>query len=195
MLPKEIPYISKEEYLDMERDSEQRHEYYDGEIFAMAGGTPNHNRIVLNLANSLNVRFADRECEAFASDVRVELDKDRHYAYPDVVVVCGGLEFADNREDTIINPILIAEVLSDSTEAYDRGLKFKAYQNIASLKHYLLIEQNTVGIEHFHKEAGIWRLREYRDTDDTIFSQSLGLSISVSEIYKRVLLKKAVFIR
>jgi len=195
MLLKAISYISKDEYLEMERNSEIRHEYYDGEIFAMAGGTPNHNRIVLNLANLLNAGFAGRDCEAFVNDIRVQLDKDRHYAYPDVFAVCGEPEFADNRQDTIINPILIAEVLSDSTETYDRGLKFKAYQNITSLKNYLLIRQDSVNVEYFFKEKDLWQSQEYRKTDDVIFLKSLGLSISVTEIYKRVLLKKVMFIR
>jgi Uma2 family endonuclease len=189
MLPKAISYISKDEYLDMERNSEVRHEYYDGELFAMAGGTPNHNRIVLNLTNLLNAGFSDRHCEAFASDIRIQLDKNKHYAYPDVVAVCGEPEFADNRKDTILNPILIAEVLSDSTEAYDRGLKFKAYQNIKHLKHYLLIKQDAVTIDYFLKQGSTWQLRRYDKTDDVIFLASLELSISVTELYKRVLLR------
>lgn len=189
MLPQAISYISKDEYLDMERNSEIRHEYYHGEVFAMAGGTPNHNRIVLNPANLLNAGFSGGNCEAFASDIRVQLDKDRHYAYPDVLAVCGAPEFADTRQDTIINPILIAEVLSDSTEAYDRGLKFRAYRNITSLEDYLLIRQDIVNIEYFFKKGDVWQLREYRKTDDVIFLASVGASISAADIYKRVLLR------
>lgn len=110
-----------EEYFSLEEQAEYKHEYFDGELFAMAVGTPYHNRITVDAASVLNSALRDTGCEAFASDLRVQIDKHHHYAYPDVVVVCGALEFAEGRNDTLTNPVLIVEVLSDATRDYTTG--------------------------------------------------------------------------
>ena len=187
MLKAEQKFYSPEDYFELENEAEYRSEYFRGEIFAMAGGTPNHNRLMLNFANLLNTAFKGRSCEAFASDLRVQIDKEKHYTYPDVTAICGEIVFAENRKDTVCNPVLIAEILSDSTKDYDRGSKFTAYRNIESLRDYVLIEQNRVHIEHFSKENdGTWRLREYFNSEDMLILESLGVGVPICEIYSRV---------
>jgi len=183
----ESSICTSEAYLEAEQNAEYRSEYFYGEIFAMAGGTPNHNRITLNLAFIFNSRLKSKLCEAFASDIKVQIDEDKHYTYPDVMVVCGEIEFAKARKDTIVNPVVIAEVLSESTKDYDRGTKFTAYRKIKSLKDYILIEQDKIHIEYFSKEKdGAWRLREYFYLEDILIIQSVDLKISLKEIYERV---------
>ncbi|MDI6794971.1 MAG: Uma2 family endonuclease [bacterium] len=187
MLKPNKQIYTAEEYFDMEKLSEYKSEYFYGEIFAMAGGTPNHNRITINLAGTLNAAFKDKFCEAFASDLRVQVEKGRHYTYPDVVVVCGELEFAEKRKDTIINPVIIMEVLSDSTKDYDRGTKFTVYRNIKTLQDYILIDQDIVHIEYFSKkEDGTWRLQEYFNMEEVLTLESIQVKISIKEIYNRV---------
>ncbi len=180
--------ISIEEYFAREDVSEHRSEYYCGDVFAMAGGTPNHNRITLNLASLLNLQFREGSCEAFASDLRVQVEKDIHYT-PDIAVVCGDIKFAEGRSDTIVNPVVIVEVLSESTKDYDRGSKFTAYRNIETLTDYLLVEQDSVHIEYFSKESdGTWRLREYFSAEEVVEIKSVKAIIVVKEIYERVAL-------
>ncbi len=187
MLKTDKKICTPEEYFALEEYADCKSEYFHGEIFAMAGGTANHNRITLNFANLLNTAFKGKSCEAFAIDVRIQIDKEKHYTYPDVVAVCGQIEFAEMRKDTIVNPILIAEVLSDATKDYDRGSKFTAYRNIKTLRDYVLIAQETVHIEYFSKENdGTWRLREYFDPQGILSVASLELSIPIREIYDRV---------
>ncbi|MBF0226929.1 MAG: Uma2 family endonuclease [Desulfobacterales bacterium] len=188
-LVKNSKFYTQEEYFKIEEQEEFKSEYFEGEIFAMAGGTPNHNRIILNVAGSLNSEFKikNKACESFASDVRVEIEQDKHYVYPDVFVICGDLEFAQNRRDTITNPILIVEVLSDSTKDYDRGSKFTSYRKIKTLKDYLLIDQKNIHIEYFFKQdSGIWGLKEYFSLTDTISLYSIQVDIVIKEIYNRV---------
>ena len=187
MLKPNEKFLSVEEYFDLEQSSEIRNEYLHGELFAMVGGTPNHNRITLNLAGRLNARFGGGPCEAFASDLRVEIAENRQYAYPDVVVVCGGFELAEGRTDTITNPKVIFEVLSESTKDYDRGSKFAAYRKGKTLTDYLLVDQNGAHVEYFAKEGdGSWRLREYFSKDDAIRIESVGATLKMVEIYDRV---------
>ncbi len=183
----EEPIYTAEEYFETEQDAEYKSEYFYGEIFAMAGKTPNHNRITLNLAFIFNNRLKGKLCEAFASDIRLQIDEDKHYTYPDVMVVCGGLEFAKERKDTVINPVVIAEVLSESTKDYDRGTKFTAYRKIRTLKDYILVDQDKVHIEYFAKEKdGTWRFREYFNSEYILIIQSVDLQIPVKKIYERV---------
>jgi len=176
-----------EEYFALEEHAEYKSEYFRGEIFAMAGGTPNHSRITVDLAGLLNVAFNETSCEAFANDLRVQIDKEGHYTYTDVVVVCGNLEFTEGRRDTITNPLVIVEVLSDSTKDYDRGSKFTAYRSIESLQDYVLIDQESVHIEYFSKESDeTWRLREYFSLEDVLTLESVQCTLPLQKIYKRV---------
>jgi len=189
MLKASENYVPVEEYFAREETAEQRSEYYCGDIYAMAGGTPNHNRITINLATLLNAQFKGRSCEAFATDLRVQVEKNIHYAYPDVVVVCGDLQLADGRSDTVVNPVVIIEVLSESTRDYDRGTKFTACRNIQTLTDYILVDQDTAHIEYFSKETGgTWRLQEYFGTEAAVEIKSIQSMVSIKEIYERVVL-------
>jgi len=188
MKPAELTKLiyTADEYLKAEQSAEFKSEYFHGEIFAMAGGTPNHNRLTLNMAFIFNSMLKGK-CEAFASDIKLQVDEENHYTYPDVMVVCGELEFAKERKDTVINPVVIVEVLSESTKDYDRGTKFTAYRKITTLKDYILVDQDKIHIEYFAKEEdGTWRFREYFHTEDALIVQSVNLQIPVKEIYERV---------
>lgn len=189
-------YISIEEYFAREDTAELRSEYYCGDVFAMAGGTSNHNRITVNLASLLNSQFRGGPCEAFSNDLRVQVARDIHYTYPDVVVVCGEMILAEGRSDTITSPVVIMEVLSELTKDYDRGTKFTAYRSIETLTDYILIDQDTVHIEYFSKERdGTWRLREFFSTEEVIEIKSIEAMLPAKEIYDRVALtpKSRVF--
>lgn len=189
MLKTNEKYIGIEEYFAREDIAEHRSEYYCGDVFAMAGGTPNHNRITVNLTSRLSTQLRGGPCEAFASDLRVQVKQDIHYTYPDVLVVCGELKLAEGRSDTIVNPVVIIEVLSESTKDYDRGTKFTAYRSIETLTDYILVDQNTVHIEYFSKESdGTWRLREYFSTEEVIEVKSIEAKLPAEGIYERVVL-------
>jgi Uma2 family endonuclease len=134
--------MSPDEYLAFEREAECKHEYWHGEVFAMAGASREHNLLVSNLVHLLVGALQDRPCEVYPSDMRVSAASAKVFTYPDVSVVCSGPNFADDAQDTLLNPVVIIEVLSDSTEAYDRGKKFEYYRTIPSLQHYLLVAQS-----------------------------------------------------
>jgi Uma2 family endonuclease len=174
------------EYLAFERQSETRHDYLDGEIFSMAGASRNHNRITQNIATSLDLQLEERDCEVFASDLRVRTPRDL-FTYPDVVVVCGPATFEDDEIDTLVNPTLIVEVLSSSTEAYDRITKLSHYRRIPSLKEVILISQDRVHIEHFLWQMGSeWIFRETDDLAERIALPSIGCELEIRRIYRRV---------
>jgi Uma2 family endonuclease len=135
-------FISPDEYLTIERASEIRHEYYNGEMFAMSGASRAHNLIATNIVASLRSQFAGRDCEVYQSDMRVKVDRKGLYTYPDVVAACEGPKFEDDEFDTLINPRVIVEVLSKSTEDNDRGTKFEMYRRLASLQDYVLVSQD-----------------------------------------------------
>lgn len=175
--------LSVDEYLRLEEAAEFRSEYIDGQMVAMAGGTQNHSAIGSNLVRELGNALRQSACTVFGPDMRMRTPSGI-YTYADAVVSCDSIQAIDN---TLFNPIVIAEVLSDSTEAYDRGKKFAAYRQIASLQEYLLVSQTKVLVEHFHREQqGVWRMREYCSLDALLTLESLGVTISVSEIYRRV---------
>ena len=183
---KEQQYYSPEEYLELETAAEYKSEYYDGQIFPMAGGTPNHNRIALNLSAGLNFALKGQNYDVFINDMRLWIPQKRLYTYPDVMVVAGELQFAENRRDTITNPLMLAEVLSESTENYDRGEKFKLYRTISSLKEYIIISQSEKHVEQFSKTTdNKWILSEY-DQDATLTLTSIEFQISLSDIYDKV---------
>ena len=192
MLKREKKYYTPEEYLALEETEDYKSEYYNGEIFAMAGGSANHNRIAGNFYAVLNVAFEKKPCEAFSGDMRLLVKQSGLYTYPDVMVICGQLEFVANRTDTITNPVLIVEVLSKSTENYDRGQKFEFYRAIPTLQHYLLIDQDRVYLEYFQKTGeGWWVLKEFNELDETLkieplIFETLALEIPISRIYNKV---------
>lgn len=181
------PCLSPEEYFALERESEIRHEYFDGEIFAMAGGSHAHNLLVGNLARELGNALKGRACFVYPSDMRVQLAASRQYTYPDVTVVCGPPRFDTGRRDTLINPLVIFEVLSESTERYDRGAKFGFYRALPTVSDYLLVSQDQALVEHFHRAADdSWVLRTF-SSGDRLELLSLGVALAVDEIYDKVL--------
>src|ERR1019366_2678061 len=152
-------FLTPEQYLEIERQAEFKSEYYDGEMFAMGGARRGHNLIVWNLAGELGQQLRKRPCEAYQHDMRVRVSATGLYAYPDTVIVCGEPQFLDATQDTLLNPTVIVEVLSPSTEAYDRGRKFELYRAIPSLTHYLLVSPERMSAELFtRQEEGRWLL-------------------------------------
>src|SRR3954465_15778470 len=149
MTTETITYVTPDEYLAAERLSEYRSEYLDGGVYPMTGGTANHIRIVSNIVTQLNNQLDGRPCDVFPTDMKVRLPGSRKFFYPDVVVVCGELQYHDGRKDIILNPDLVVEVLSPSTEAFARGAKFRAYRTIESLKEYVLVSQDKPLVEQY----------------------------------------------
>lgn len=179
-------YISPEEYLERERKAETRSEYVRGEIFAMAGASIRHGRIVRNLVSSLDTALAGGPCEVFSTDLRLAVNAGM-YAYPDVMVVCGDPVTIDKHHDTIINPVVIIEVLSDSTKNYDRGQKFPYYRMLPALKEYITVSQDEVHVErHVRGSAGEWILTELGKLEDALELQSVDVALPLSEIYRRI---------
>lgn len=179
--------LTPEEYLRIERAAEWKSEYIDGEMFAMAGASPRHVLIATNLARELGNVLRAGPCTTYAADLRVATDRRRHYTYPDVVVACGPLQFVDDHQDTITNPTLIAEVLSESTEKYDRGAKSERYRAVPTLAEYLLVSQERVHIELYTRQPnGGWILREWNDPGAEIDFSSLQCRLKIADVYAQV---------
>jgi len=176
-----------QEYLELEIDSEERHEYIDGEIVPMVGGMPNHNLIIGNFYASLNFALKRQPYLVFVTDQRLWIPQKRIYTYPDVMVVQGELQLQEGRKDTITNPVIIAEVLSNSTEAYDRSKKFAAYRTIPTFQEYLLIEQYSMHVERYYKtDTNQWIFSEY-DGEETILAlNTVSFEIALADIYDKV---------
>jgi Uma2 family endonuclease len=180
-------YLSVDEYLAGERSSDVKHEYFAGEVFALAGGSATHNRISGNVYASLHNQLRTRDCSPFTSDMRVLVPTTGLYTYPDVSVVCGSPTFADEHEDILLNPILLVEVLSPSTEHYDRGKKFQNYRTIASFQEYLLISQESYHVEHYiRQDDHQWLFSETNDRDDKIQLVSIDCYLALADIYNKV---------
>ena len=187
-MPRPQELFTLEEYFALEANSDERHEYYRGEVFAMSGGSVNHNRITGNIFVALRNALGNRPCETFVTDMRLLVKRHQLYTYPDVMIVCGKLEYALNRTDLIANPTAIFEVLSPSTENYDRGKKFNFfYRTIESLQEYVLIDQERVLVEHLRRsDERNWQLAVLDDLSDVLTLPSVGISIPLAEIYRRV---------
>jgi Uma2 family endonuclease len=182
-----VPRLTEEQYLAIERAAQFKSEFLNGEMFAMAGVSMQHSRIQTNLLVELSNRFRGSACEAFGSDFRVRVSSSGMYTYPDVIVVCGKPILADAHQDNLLNPAVIFEVLSPSTESYDRGLKFQHYRTIESLKDYILVNQNRILIEQFIRQAdNTWVLRDYPRPEDELKIDSIGVMIPLARIYERV---------
>ena len=150
--------VSPAAFLEWERAQPGRHEYFQGEVFAMAGGSPRHNALALRTGAALDAALRGKPCRVFSSDQQVGLDEGKRYVYPDLSVLCGAVVLAPGTTDVVINPQALVEVLSASTESYDRGLKWESSQRIGTLSDYVLVSQNEARIEHFQREAdGVWR--------------------------------------
>ncbi|RUT04713.1 hypothetical protein DSM106972_042820 [Dulcicalothrix desertica PCC 7102] len=180
-------YYTLDEYLELEINSQERHEYIDGEIILMTGGTPNHNRIALNFSAALNLAVKQQSYETFVSDQKLWIPKKRINTYPDVMVVEGEIELQEGRRDTITNPLIIAEVLSESTRAYDKDQKFAAYRTIPCFKEYILIDQYSVHVEQYYKtNSKTWTFTEYDDLNQTLSLNSMPFQIMLADIYSKV---------
>lgn len=180
-------YISVEDYLLLEEAAEEKHEYYEGEIFAMAGGTIPHNQICTNAVGELYAFLKDRNCQVFPSDQRIHCPANGFFTYPDASIVCGEIERLQKRNDTILNPVVIVEVLSKRTKSYDRGEKFKLYRSIPSLKEYVLISSLEVLVERYTKQAnGFWYFREQTGLDDKFEIENIGFSCPLQTLYRNV---------
>ncbi|MBI3966889.1 MAG: Uma2 family endonuclease [Chloroflexi bacterium] len=173
------------EYLDLEEASEVKHEYYDGQIWAMTGASINHNRIVGNLVTTLNNALQGSACEVFPSDMRVQTPSGL-YTYPDVSVVCGGAVLGEARLDTLTNPTVLFEVLSDSTARNDRGRKFDLYRSIPTLQDIVFVDQYRVWLEHRRAASGDWIDRTLADLGASLELPSIGCSIGLADLYRRV---------
>jgi Uma2 family endonuclease len=186
----EAKIYSPEEYLELEVNSEDRHEYINGEVVCVTGGTPNHNKITGNLYAALNFLLKRQPYEVYVTDQRLWIPQKRIYTYPDVMVIAQPIEYAKGRSDTLINPLFIAEALSKSTQDYDRGDKFIAYRTISTFQEYLLIDQYSIHIEHYFKtDKRHWTFVEYEDLGETIALQSLACQITVADLYDKVKLE------
>ena len=175
------------EYLEFERQSETKHELIDGEIFEIAGATRNHNRISTNVVRLLGNQLLERECNVYSSDMRVKITSTKKYTYPDIVAVCGEELFEDSTEDTLLNPMLIIEVLSKSTEAYDRGAKFEFYQTIESFQEYVLISQEPFRVEQYvRKTKNEWSYFEFRQAEDIVKLNSIDCELVLQNIYHKI---------
>lgn len=186
-----------EEYLELDRNSEERYEYFDGEVFAMAGGSPNHARISGNAYSAIQAKLGDGDCEAFNSEMRVKVPAAFPYRYPDVSVVCGEPIFDElGGQQMLVNPILIVEVLSPSTAAYDLVEKFTAYQSIDTFHEYLLISQDRPHlIQHIKQSKRKWLRIEIEGMESEVALESIGVTLTLAEIYRRVEFQSAETMR
>ncbi len=180
--------MSVEEYLAFERQSEGKHEYLDGEVFAMTGASRQHNRISWNIVGALDPQLRDGGCEGFVGDMRLRIPDTGLYTYPDVVVVCGEPRFDDQKHlDTLLNPTLVIEVLSPSTEDYDRGRKFAHYRTLETLKMVLFVAQDRVHVEVFARQPdNSWILTETDRLEDTLDLPAIGANLPLAQVYSRV---------
>src|SRR6266404_879373 len=185
-LAQNIARLSEVEYLRLERKAETRSEYFGGEVFAMAGGTRSHSLIATNLLRELSSRLKTTDCVAYNSDLRLKVEATGLLTYPDISVVCGDQRFLDEQEDTLLNPSVVIEVLSDSTEAYDRGKKFEHYRQIPSCCEYLLVSQKEPRIEQFTRQPdGQWTLKEAAGLSAEIKLSSLGITLKLREVFAK----------
>ena len=179
-------YLSPEEYLAWERKADTKHEYVRGEIIAMSGASRVHSLIVTNISGELYIQLKGRMCEVHTNDMRVQTSPEISYFYPDVLVVCGEPRFEDNTFDTLLNPIVLVEVLSPSTAAYDRGEKFKHYQQLTSLREYVLVSQDEVRVELYRRQETQWKPIEFRSLGNVLSLASIDCELILSDIYNRV---------
>ena len=184
----ERPYLTAEEYLALERVAQTRSQLVDGEMFGMAGASEEHVLINTNLVTALRTRLRGGPCRIYANDMRVKVSETGMYTYPDLAVACGERKFEDRHSDTLLNPVLIIEVLSPSTERYDRGGKFADYRRLSSLREYVLVSQDSYRVEHYFRQndGPQWLFSETIELGGTLQLAALGIEVLMSEIYEDV---------
>ena len=177
--------LTIEEYLEFERASAEKHEYYKGEVFAMAGAGDNHNEIFSNVFGDLAYRLKGKPCKPYGSDMRVHIPENSLFTYPDISVFCKDISKQEIYKDNFTEPTVIIEILSPSTKSYDRGEKFKLYRDIPALREYILIDSESISVEAFRiNKQGHWELEEYKRKTDVLAIPIVELSLSVEEIYE-----------
>jgi Uma2 family endonuclease len=180
-------FIPPDEYLAFEREAEHKNEYLDGEVFAMVGASRKHNLIVTNMTRELSQQLKKKPCEVYSSDMRIRIPNADIYTYADLTVACGEPKFEDAHVDTLLNPVLIVEVLSKSTASYDRSQKFAFYRTIESLTDYLLVSQDSFHVEQYTKQPdNRWMLADFRSPEDVLQLDSVQCSLALGEIYDKV---------
>jgi len=181
-------FTAPEDYLAFEREAESRHEYLDGEIYAMAGESLSHSRVCMNLAREVGNNLKGKPCEALSPNMKVRTSSASLFSYPDLTIVCGEPQFHDTKKDVLTNPQVIFEVLSPSTEIYDRTTKFQRYRlGNPTLTDYILVSQNRAFVEHFFKQTdGNWIYRSYGEIEDRLIIETIEIELSLREIYDRV---------
>ena len=179
-------HLSPAAYLAWERKADFKNEYLNGAILAMSGASEAHNLITMNTSTGLYNQLIERECRVYAGAMRVGVDVSGAYLYPDVVVVCGKPRFEDDVFDTLLNPAVVVEVLSPSTEARDRGEKFAQYRQLESLQEYILISQDSVHVEHYLRQGSQWLLTEFRNIEDALPIASADCELPLQHIYRLV---------
>lgn len=186
-LAQPVTRLTPQDYLAIERAAPFKSEFYDGEMFAMAGGTPVHSLIGTNVAGEFRNKLRGKKCVPYNADLRIQVEPTGLFTYPDLSVICGPLQFGAG-DDTVTNPTLLVEVLSPSTEAYDRGQKFIHYRQIPSLQEYLLVSQSEPLLELYSRQpgGGLWTLRQATGLDARLEIPSLEISVELAEIYARV---------
>jgi Uma2 family endonuclease len=187
MTTQTVTHVTPDEYLAAERLSEYRSEYLDGEVFPMTGGSVNRVQISFNLILELGTQLRARPCRVLGMDLKVRLPDSRKFFYPDVVAICNELQYHDDRRDIILNPDLVIEVLSPSTEAFDRGAKFEAYRTIESLKEYVLVSQEKPLIEQYVRgEGGDWTFKAVEGLESSLSLPSIECTLNLSAVYDKV---------
>lgn len=187
MARQEKPRFTAAEYLSMERASDVKHEFAFGEIYAMSGASARHVGIVSNIVGELRNQLRQRPCQVYSTDLRLSVDANQRYTYPDVMVVCDRPRFFDKQLDTLLNPELIVEVLSESTRNYDRGDKFQQYRGIRSFREYLSVDQDKAHVERYSKQNdGTCSLSETDDMNGSIQLDSVGAKLPLAEIYFKI---------
>lgn len=180
-------YLSPEEYLTLERSAEFKSEYVDGVMYAMAGGSERHNLIAANVIITIGSQLRDRPCRVYPSDLKVRVPNSKRFFYPDVSIVCGETRFADEEKDVVLNPVVVVEVLSESTAAFDRGKKFQSYQQIESLREYLLVSQDEYIVEHFLRQDGDqWLYKKVGGLDETLTLPTVNCQLALRDVYSKV---------
>jgi Uma2 family endonuclease len=186
-------YYTIEEYLEMERASNVKHEYYQGEVFAMSGANRRHNFIFSNVFGKMCMQLYNSACHPFGSDMRMHIPENTFFTYPDISVYCGDAITTDKEEDTVIQPTIIIEILSKSTRNYDRGQKFKLYRDIPTLKEYVLIDTERICVEVFRINAhNQWEPEVYKTLQETVLLPSVGVSLPMQDVYRHTSLLRLV---
>ncbi len=184
-------YISIEEYFQLEESGEGKHEYYQGAIYAMTGASTRHNLIAVNITSALHPQLRGKSCIVYPSDLRLKIESSGLYTYPDAMVICGNTRYADKRKDMVTNPSVIFEVLSPSTEDYDRGKKFAQYRTVETLQEYLVFSQESVHVEHYtRQQEHQWLLVEYTQIDQEIHLKSIDCTLTLAAVYEKVELEE-----